>query len=296
MEEDLRRVTIVVALTVMASACSPQTGEDSSGRIANAHARVSHENKGRAPSFDSSVDGIGISAVSVLPAHKGADIDAQYCSGIIAAPRSAAGKAVRDAGWVVTGEARAGGYDAVSFVGSVESGTSGTCNYEDGNVALFSDGAIKAIAYGAKPAQLAIGLINAENGVVKIYDGDFLHEQAAEMKVAGNGSVSITPLAKVEKVCGAGLPNIQGMPINTARDKLIKAGWKPVPRKESVREAEDSRAFELAQAGVTEVDSCSGTGMGYCGFDYHGTRGHLSVVTVGDGQWPTVTRYSADCD
>jgi hypothetical protein len=245
----------------------------------------------------SKVNAIRITAVSTLPSKDGDTSDASSCSQFIHAPTSTGARAVRDAGWLVTGQAQVGGYQAVSFVGGLRAGTSGTCQLDDGNVALFKAGAIRAIVYGRKGVPNAIGMIRADAGVVKIHDGDVLHQPVALLRVADDGAVSVDPLPASESVCNgaATVPTILNMPINKARDVLANAGWSHAPRARPMREVEDPRAFDLASRGVSEVDSCSGTGMGYCNFAYKGPAGSLSVTTVGDDEWPTVARYGVTC-
>lgn len=246
----------------------------------------------------SKVDAIRIAAVSTLPSNSSGNTDdATLCSQFIQKPGSASARAVQDAGWFVTGQAQIGGYQAVSFVGGLSPATSGNCQLDDGNIALFKDGAIRAIAYGKKGSANAIGMIRADAGVVKIHDGDILHQPAALLRVADDGAVSIEPLPSSEAVCNgaATVPTIRNLPINKARDVLAKAGWAHAPRAQPIREAEDVRAFDLAKRGVSEVDSCSGTGLGFCNFTYQGPAGRLTVMTVGDDEWPTVASYGVTC-
>ena len=248
-------------------------------------------------SLTSKVDAIRITTLSTLPSNNGDTSDVRFCDRFIQKPGSVNAKAVRDAGWFVTGQTQVGGYEVVSFVGVLRVGTSGVCQLDDGNVGLFKDGKIQAIAYGKKGAQNAIGMIRAEEGVLKIYDGDVLHQPAALLRVAADGAVSIDPLPSSEAVCkgAASVPNIQNLPINNARDMLAQAGWTPARRARPVSKAEDIRAFDLAKRGVPEVDSCSGTGMGFCRFDYQGPAGSLAVITVGDDEWPVVSSSSVTC-
>jgi hypothetical protein len=248
-------------------------------------------------SLTSKVPGIALVSMAKLPVHHGKVENGNFCSELVMSPKSAAARQVHDAGWVVTGQTSVGGYDIVSFAGGLEPGTSGNCTLENGNIALFKDGTMRALAYGQNPAALAIGSIRAGENGLKILNGDFLHETSAIISIAGDGSVLLAPLPKKEAVCkgAAAVPNIQEMPINKARDLLIKAGWKPVPNAEPIREEEDWRAYDLVQAGVVEAGSCSGTGMAYCSFGYTGPAGDLSVITVGDGEWPIVSRYGVEC-
>lgn len=293
MRNTISRLIGVLAITAWHAL--PAHGQAASNAVSQALAGASAGATGVA--LTSKVDAIRIAAVSTLPSNHGDTGDASFCSRFIETPSSASAKAVRDAGWFVTGQAQAGGYQAVSFVGGLRAGTSGICQLDDGNVALFKEGAIRAIVYGKKGVPNAIGMIRADAGVVKIHDGDVLHQAAALLHVASDGAVSIDPLPASEAVCdgAASVPNIQNLPINKARNMLAKAGWAHSPRARPIREAEDMRAFDLARRGVIEVDSCSGTGLGFCNFAYKGPAGRLSVMTVGDDEWPTVASYGVTC-
>ncbi|MBR0668088.1 hypothetical protein GXW71_27285 [Roseomonas hellenica] len=46
---------------------------------------------------------------------------------------------------------------------------------------------------------------------------------------------------------------------------------------------------------MPEVEDCSGTGMGFCGHTYRGPAGRLHVTTVGEGSFPSVAGYRAQC-
>ncbi|MBT0669304.1 hypothetical protein HT136_13110 [Novosphingobium profundi] len=248
-------------------------------------------------SLTSTAPAIRLAAVPEVPVHKGGASGQEFCSQFVKKPASAAARAVRDAGWAVTGEASQGGYELVSFAGAMEPGTSGTCTLEKGNLAFFKDGKIQAIAYGRKEDDLAIGLVEAGESGLRIRDGDVLHQNAAIISIGANGAIRIAPMPAKEAVCTgtAAVPKIQDLPIDKARTLLLKAGWNPRPRSEPVSQIEDGRAYDLVQQGVVEVDSCSGTGMAYCSFEYTGPAGDLSVTTVGDGEWPTVSDYGVTC-
>jgi hypothetical protein len=71
-------------------------------------------------------------------------------------------------------------------------------------------------------------------------------------------------------------------PIETADQRLRQQGWQPDgdPGLETFDR-------ELAGNALTSLRSCSGTGSGFCRYDYHRGRQQLSVITVpnanGDG-------------
>ena len=102
-------------------------------------------------------------------------------------------------------------------------------------------------------------------------------------------------MAKLDRVCDgtAQLPNLYGMPIAKARNLLTQHGWKPVARNRTQDEI-GYAITDLVRQGFTEVDDCSGTGFGFCRFDYAGPAGTLGVTTVGDGDSP-VADYTVQC-
>lgn len=249
--------------------------------------------------FASNMDGIRITAVSAVPHHAQTDDgSAGLCNKVIEQPTSKEGQAVLAQGWYVTAEISAGSLHVVSFVGGAEEGTSGSCLLTDGNIAFFKAGVLKAIAYVKKGADLSIGSVQLQqDGDIRILDGDYLTQPVAVVHLGSQGTVTIQELAALEKVCNgtATVPKINGLPINEARLRLKEAGWSPRASK-NVAETEDQRAFALAKQGLTEVDSCSGSGFGYCSFDYVSAAGRLSVTTVGDAEWPSVSAYDVSCD
>lgn len=213
-------------------------------------------------------------------------------------PKTEAGRAVKALGWAVTGEAPFGPFSAVSFAGTIESATSGTCVIGQGNVALFRAGEPVALVYAAKGSQLSVGRIDAgSDGSLLIRDGEPPHIPIARIDRRNEGYLlRLGALAAEEKVCGgkAVVPNIYTMPIDVARRALIRSGWTPVPG-DPANDDSFGREAELRKRGVPEVEGCSGTGFGYCSFTYKGPGGKLSVTTMGDGDFPTVTDYGAEC-
>jgi hypothetical protein len=77
-------------------------------------------------------------------------------------------------------------------------------------------------------------------------------------------------------------------PIEAADQRLQQQGWRPI----STPPAE-SFDRELSGNGLISLRACSGTGMGYCRYDYRRGDHQLEVITVpssdGDGQ---VVRWS----
>lgn len=248
----------------------------------------------------SQIPGLDIVALDRLPAAKGGPGDAEFCSHLSIEPETAAGRAAQGLGWTVTAEAPFGDLTAVSFVGSFVQGTSGTCLRQDGNVGFFAGDRLVALIYATDATEMPIGFIApfADTGL-RLWSGDYLPMPLADIQPAANG-ITVTPLAASEPVCNgaAQVPLIYNLPIDIARKELAKAGWQPVPYTGDRSESMGLDA-EIAARGVPEVDICSGTGFGFCGYAYTGAAGSLGVTTMGefgeDGSFPTVAGYGVDC-
>jgi hypothetical protein len=287
----------IAAVSLMVAACSSQTpGNEGASSAASGNAAPPDDATNDQPAFESKVKGLKIVAASTIPSHRDDNAeDAQLCNSHFQSAKSDAAKAIEKQGWHVTGEEAAGGYTIVSFVGGAEPGTSGSCLLDQGNIAFYRDGALRAIAYAAKGAQASIGSIRSLEGQgVRISDGDFLPQPVADIEFAKDGAIAITTLAASEKLCNgeATVPNIYGLPINRASATLRKAGWTPNP---PAGEERDERAEEMGTNGLPEAADCSGTGFGYCSFSYKGKAGTLSVTTVGEDEWPGVVGYDVAC-
>lgn len=72
-----------------------------------------------------------------------------------------------------------------------------------------------------------------------------------------------------------GLPLSAGQPILEADAVLVASGWRPSPQQQPL-------ALDQQRAGVplSSLSACSGTGQGFCRFDYRRNGRQLSVVTV----------------
>lgn len=248
------------------------------------------------PRLASQVPGIAVLPLTDLPAAPVAKEELQYCSHLFADPQTAAGRAVRDKGWEVTGEVPLGPYTAVSFVGGWLPSTSGTCDLTEGNIGLFSGAQLVGLVYSADPEDQLIGHAVAFGpSGLRIFDGSVLPGPVADLRLIGT-DVAVTPPAPEEPVCGsATVPYLHGLPIDMARGLLAEYGWQPVPQPA----AGAGMAQAIAAAGVTEVEDCAGTGFGFCSYVYQGPAGGLSVVTAGepteDYGLPAVVGHSVQC-
>ena len=248
----------------------------------------------------SQVQGLDIVALDRLPKAPADKGDAEFCGHLAIQPETAAGRAAQDLGWTVTAEVRFGDLTAVSFVGSFVQGTSGSCLRQDGNVGFFAGDRLTALIYATDAKEMPIGFVRpfADTGL-RLWSGDYLPMPIADIQPRAGG-ITVTPLAAIEPVCNgsAEIPLIYNLPIDIARKELEKSGWQPVPYTGDRSEGMGLDA-EIAARGVPEVEVCSGTGFGFCGYGYAGPAGRLGVTTMGefgeDGNFPSVVGYGVDC-
>ncbi len=82
-------------------------------------------------------------------------------------------------------------------------------------------------------------------------------------------------MAPVVAQPGRGLPLSAGQSILEADAVLLSSGWRPHP-------LGPAQPMDQERAGVplTSLSACSGTGAGFCRFDYRRNGRQLSVVTI----------------
>lgn len=249
--------------------------------------------------LSSQVPGLEIVPLSELPVN-GNQGDTGLCDHLfVATITTPGGKDAAAKGWHVTAEAPLGDLTAVSFVGSTEPATSGTCELLEGNVGLYSGAQLVAVVYSSQPAKLQIGRIRAFGDGLRILSGDILPGTVADLVQVG-GALQVNAPATEEPVCNgsAMVPGIEGLPVDKARKLLMQSGWEPIPGDPAQQAL--GWAKDLAAAGVPEVEDCSGTGFAFCSFSYSGPEGRLQVITAGeggeDGSLPAVSGYDVTCN
>lgn len=249
---------------------------------------------------NSSVESVRVVPAITLPANPdGGHID-EYCTDLNPRfdikPGSAGGRYAASRGWLITSETKLGKYDAVTMVGALDAATSGTCVHRDGNLAIFEGSHLIAIAY-QRPRR------SSEEAYP---DGIGSAEQMDPRRIRLRWGLPAAPMADVvlrdgfyvertpkeDSACGGRVlvPNIFELDIRKARRKLLANGWKPV------RSSEKNYGLEAAlrKQGVVEAEICSGTGYGFCIFNYAKPKGVSLVVTsAGDGD--TVISYDVQC-
>lgn len=294
----MKRLVAPLAMLALplVSACSQQQAFAEAAESQDSGEKAGPAALTHALQVKSSVDGVVIMPLSALPDAPGSSKATLTCEPYVAEPKSAAGKRVAAAGWGVTGEERIGRFQAVSFAGSFEPGTSGTCQIGEGNIGVFDGDRLVALAYAPKSSDRPIGwIVPFESDGLRIWDGDIGSQPLADIRLSDD-QLSIVPLAAEERFCDGKsvVSNIYGLPISKARKALWDKGWSQVPNGDA-EDRTDPREAALAEKGITEVASCTGTGFGYCGYDYNRTESALAVTTIGDNEDPSVSAYHVYC-
>ena len=243
--------------------------------------------------FASAVPAIRVTPTGVLPHGPGQPLD-DYCTDKVVTPRGAAARAVAARGWLVTGEERLGRLTAVSFVGGLRPGMSGTCLIDAGNVGLFDGERLRAIVHGgqdgAQPRRVTATTVPDR---LRIWSEEY-SPPLADIVARGEGA-AVVSIAASESWCGGiAVPNVYGLTIEAARRRILAVGWRPAPPPAAdIAAATGGRDLDFRRAGLTEVEVCSGTGFGLCLFNYRHPRGaRLEIQTAGEeseivGQWVT---------
>lgn len=82
------------------------------------------------------------------------------------------------------------------------------------------------------------------------------------------------------------IPNVHGMTYHDARKKLLEDGWIPNRRHwshEADVEVQSGNGPTFWEKGYHELDSCSGTGLAQCRFEFNDPSGRLLIIiTAGE--------------
>ena len=249
----------------------------------------------------SEVAGFRIAATAALPAPEAPQRFRQddFCRNVAIEPETPAGRHAAALGWYVTSEAEAAGYTAVGIFSRGDNATSGTCLISDGNVVLYRDETPVAIVYEPPHPENEGGLVGGvvptlTAGRLRISDWTppgFVH---ADIELRPD-AVRVVPVAALETACGSiGLPNIRGMDVPAARRALAPHGWKPADFNDQGDDNPHDYAARLRKDGLSEFETCSGTGYGFCAVRYtHPGGAVLDITTTGDE--PAVSSYSVRC-
>lgn len=246
----------------------------------------------------SDIKGASLVSLATLPrSPENGSLD-EYCQGYRAKKLTDLGRQVEKLGWIVTSQAQLGRYQVVSFASGFDPGTSALCSARNANIGVFNGSKLVALAYTARSADWRLGVVEPlESGALLVWGGDGEGAPIGELH-AENDALRLTAIAPERTFCQgrAVVPNVYGKPLDAARKVLIAHGWRPQRPSESPGETD--LAADFAKQGIIEAESCAGTGVGYCEFNYRGPSGVLSMTTVGGEPEPannTVVRYSVGC-
>jgi len=193
-----------------------------------------------------------------------------------APPRLAIGKAVAAAGWQVISENRLDGYGLVTFAANSSPGPEGVCEFENGALAIF-DGERPLGLYWSSSE--VFGDLKADReGVIDVYTSSFPVVPVAQLRHQQGGFV-LQDLPATLPACNGQVevPQLWRAPVGKMRASLIELGW--VPQNPA---AEDPISAEMQMKGFPETESCSGTGVNYCSYNYVRPEAKLRLITVGE--------------
>ena len=280
-----------VATAIAVSACHRTTVEQAQSTNARAM-----------PAFKSAIDQVRIVQTSYLPPNPKRTAVDEYCSSyVVVKPKTPGGRLAAGRGWIVTSETKLGHYDAITFVGLLDPPTSATCAHVDGNLAMFDEQKLMALAY-LKPTSASMQSVSSRGGDTVAEDSLGSAEQidAGRIRlsyglpsgpfadVVLGKEITVEPIAEKDAVCGgtAFVPNVFGSDIRKARLRLIAYGWLPTKPAEA--------PSGIVPPGVVEVEDCAGTGYGFCAFNYRHRKGFgLRVISMGEEY--SVEGYSPYC-
>jgi len=83
-----------------------------------------------------------------------------------------------------------------------------------------------------------------------------------------------------------------GKDIIEARNELINYGFEP---SEAIEPSLPVWRMRLIDAGIREVDACSGSGYSFCRFSYNNENSSVNLITAGDNAFPSVVRIGVNC-
>ena len=163
------------------------------------------------------------------------------------------------------------------------------------NIAIFSGKVLLGLIYlDSSDATLIGDLKLTDAGYVKIFSGKYIQQPIAEIHLNNNG-LELTGPSAFTAYCNGNtiVPNTLGTKISSARETLFKFGFK---------KGKDPDPFippwrnNLIEAGITEVSSCSSTGLAFCRFNYKNEFGLVSLITAGEEDIPVVVRDIVECN
>lgn len=241
----------------------------------------------------SSISELLIAEITNIPAGPYPERTEDMCKWFQIEPKTIVGIAIKGLGWGVMSEVNLGPYQFVSFAGEFNPGTSGMCQRNQGNIAVFQNQKLTSIIYTKPENDYLIGNLEViEGGALRVLSGGFIEWPVADIQLTNDG-YKIKEISELQSFCAGKsiVPNIYGDTIPQARGRLFKFGWAPSKSGDGLW----TRAQGLKDSGITEIQSCSGTGLGMCRFDYKNDHASLMVTTIAE-EGEVVKYYWVECD
>lgn len=233
-----------------------------------------------------------IAEIENIPEGPSPDVDNRICQRFLIKPETISGIEFQRMGWGVMSEVKLGPYQFVNFAGEFNQGTSGMCERSKGKIAVFHDQKLTSIIFTKPEDDYLIGNLEViEGGALRVLSGEFIEWPVADIQLTNDG-YKIKEISELQSFCEGKsiVPNIYGDTISRARERLFKFGWAPSKSGDGLW----TRAQGMKDSGITEIQSCSGTGLARCFFNYDGANASLKIVTLGEvGE--VVNKYSVQC-
>ena len=233
-----------------------------------------------------------IAEIESIPEGPHPDVSDSICEWFLIKPETISGMELQRMGWGVMSEVNFGPYQFVSFAGEFNRGTSGMCQRNQGNIAVFQNQKLTSIIYTKPEDDYLIGNLEViEGGALRVFSGEFIEWPVADIQLTNDG-YKIKEISALQSFCEGKsiVPNIYGDTIPQARERLFKFGWAPSKSGDGLW----TRAQGMKDRGITEIQSCSGTGLARCFFNYDGANASLEIVTFGEVA-EVVNKYSVQC-
>jgi len=203
-------------------------------------------------------------------------------------------RSIQNKGWGILSEVSLAKYHFIAFAGSFSGGTSSTCSISQSNIAIFEQDNLLGIIYlDASDASLIGSIRLMDAGFIRVFSGDAIQMPVADIHLSLNGFELKTISALTAYCNGTSIvPSVFGKDIIEARNVLINYGFEPI---EAIEPSLPVWRMHLIDAGIREVDACSGSGYSFCRFSYNNENSSVNLITAGDDAFPSVVRIGVNC-
>ena len=203
-------------------------------------------------------------------------------------------RSIQNKGWGILSEVRLAKYHFIAFAGSFDGGTSGTCSISQSNIAIFEQDNLLGIIYlDASDASLIGSIRLMDAGFIRVFSGNTIQMPVADIHLSLNG-FELKTISDLTAHCNGTsiVPSVFGKDIIEARNELINYGFEQI---EAIEPSLPVWRMQLIDAGIREVDACSGSGYSFCKFRYKNENSSVDLITAGDDAFPSVVRIGVNC-